>query len=126
MKSLAQDRDTAEVLQRLRALRPDTARRWGRMTAHQMVCHLSDGYRLLTDERTAQLAPTPLPRPVMKYVALYVPLRWPRSVPTTPELDQDHGGTRPAAFDTDLSALGALIDRIVVERRGHLAGLVHP
>ena len=65
------------------------SRRWGRMSAHQMVCHLSDGYRLLTGSTPdAQLVATPLPRPMMKWIALYVPLRWPKGVPTTPELDQ--------------------------------------
>jgi hypothetical protein len=126
VKSLARNRDHAEIQERLGRLRDDSARRWGRMTAHQMVCHLSDGYRLLTGERTARLAPTPLPRPLMKCVALYVPVRWPRSVPTTPELDQDASGTRPAAFDADVAELRGLIDRIAVERRGHLADVPHP
>ena len=126
MKTLARERDKAEIVRRLRVVGPESARRWGRMTAHQMVCHLSDGYRLLTGERTTRLAPSPLPRPLMKCVALYVPVRWPRGIPTTPELDQCSGGTRPASFDADLAELRGLVDRIAVERRGHLAGVLHP
>ena len=32
----------AEILRRIEALTPESERRWGRMTAHQMACHLSD------------------------------------------------------------------------------------
>lgn len=41
MKTLARERDKAEIVRRLRVVGPESARRWGRMTAHQMVCHLS-------------------------------------------------------------------------------------
>ena len=126
MRTLARDRDTAEILRRLRALRHDSHRRWGRMTAHQMVCHLSDGYRLLTGERTTQLAATPLPRFMMRWIALRVPVRWPAGILTTPDLDQDAGGTRPADFDADVSDLERLLKEIASERRGRLGGQLHP
>ena len=29
----------AEILRRIEPLTPESERRWGRMTAHQMVCH---------------------------------------------------------------------------------------
>jgi hypothetical protein len=126
MKTLARERDTAEVLRRVRALRPDCERRWGRMSAHQMVCHLSDGYRLLTGERTTELAATPLPRIIMRWLALYAPVRWPADIPTTPELDQDCGGTRPADFRADVAELEQLLGRVATDRHRHLAGHVHP
>jgi len=126
LRTLARDGDKAEILRRLRGLRLDSARRWGRMTAHQMVCHLSDGYRILTGERDSPLAASPLPRPLMKSVALYVPLRWPRELPTTADLNQEIGGTRPRRFDADVADLVALLDRITGEPRPPLAGRVHP
>src|SRR4051794_26008400 len=95
MKTLGRERDRAEILRRLRALRPDSLRRWGRMSAHQMVCHLSDGCRMLTGARTAPVAASPLPRRLMKWIALYAPITWPPGILTTRELDQDIGGTRP-------------------------------
>src|SRR5687768_5659597 len=105
MRTLARERDTADILRRLRALRHDSHRRWGRMSAHQMVCHLSDGYRLVTGERTTQLAASPIPRYLMRWIALYAPVRWPAGILTTPDLDQDAGGTRPAEFAADVSEL---------------------
>lgn len=126
MRTLARDRDTAEILLRLRALRHDSHRRWGRMTAHQMVCHLSDGYRLLTGERTTRLAATPLPRFMMRWIALRAPVRWPAGIRTTPDLDQDAGGTKPATFDADVSDLERLLKEIASDRRGRLGGHLHP
>jgi len=125
-KSLASARDKAEILQRLGALRPDTTRRWGRMSPHQMVCHLSDGYRMATDERPTRLVATPLPRSIMKWIALYVMVPWPRDLRTTPELDQDAGGTRPIDFERDRAGLVQLLDGITTHQRGRLAGTVHP
>ena len=127
MKTLARESDAAEILRRLRAVRPDSVGRWGRMSAHQMVCHLSDGYRLLTGELTSPLAATPLPRQVMKWVALYVPARWPKDIPTTPELDQAAGGgTRPIDFARDVAELEQLLATVVAERSARLTGIVHP
>ncbi len=125
MKTLARDADKAEVLRRLRAVRKDSARQWGTMSAHQMVCHLSDSCRMLTGELTTKPAATPLPRIVMKWVALYVPLQWPKNISTTPELEQGIGGTQPADFDSDLARLAHLIDRIATDRLP-CAGRVHP
>jgi Protein of unknown function (DUF1569) len=125
MKTLACERDKAEVLRRLRALRCDSARRWGRMSAHQMVCHLSDGYRILTGERRTELADSRLPRPIMKAIALYLPLEWPPGILTTPDLDQDIGGTRPIDFASDVAELARLLDRVSLLERGS-AERLHP
>jgi hypothetical protein len=111
MKTLARERDKAEILRRLQALRRDSGRRWGRMSVHQMVCHLSDGYRVQIGDRPAVPAASPLPRPMMKAMALYLPLKWPRGILTTPDLDQDVGGTKPIDFDADLAELAKLVDR---------------
>src|SRR5258706_12721846 len=95
MKTLARERDKAEVLRRLKALGPNSVRRWGRMSAHQMVCHLSDSCRMLTCPRPVGGVAGFLPRPIMKVVALYLPMRLPPGIRTTPELDQEVGGTAP-------------------------------
>jgi len=126
MRTLARERDTAEVLRRLRALRQDSDRRWGRMSAHQMVCHLSDGCRLLTGDRTTQLVATPLPRFMMRWIVLYAPVRWPAGILTTPELDQDAGGTRPADFDADVAGLEQLLRKVATDQRERLDGHLHP
>ena len=113
MKTLARDRDKAEILERLRALQPTSTRRWGRMSAHQMVCHVSDCCRMLTGQRTVAEAPSRLlPRAIVRWIALYLPLRWPPGIHTSPELDQYGGGTRAVEFAADVAELAALLDEI--------------
>jgi hypothetical protein len=129
LKTLARERDKADILRRLRALRHDSGRRWGRMSAHQMVCHLTDGYRLLTGARPMQLSARPRPRPLAKltkWIALYVPIRWPSGLRTTPDLNQEIGGTRPVNFEADVAELLTLLDHIASDQAGRFAGRRHP
>jgi hypothetical protein len=44
----------------------------------------------------------------MKWLALNMPMKWPKGVPTRPEIDQEISGTAPAEFEADLHALLAL------------------
>ena len=99
------------ILQRIAALQPGQQRKWGRMTAHQMLCHLNDSFRVALGEKYASPATTLVFRTVGKFVALYVPIPWPRSVATRPEVDQTAGGTPPSEFDHDRRVLLELIDR---------------
>jgi hypothetical protein len=111
MKSLLHQADKEEILRRLNAIQPTSQRRWGSMSAHHMICHLSDGFRLYMGERPAKTAPVPLPRAITKWVALWAPIPWPHGFKTAPELDQQGGGTRPAEFAADMSDLRSLIER---------------
>ena len=100
---------------RLAALTPETPRRWGRMSAHEMVCHLSDSFRSMLGERAASKAPSnAIQRQVIRFVALHMPVRWPQGVPTRPEVNPQEKGTRPAAFEADREALRQLMHRFVV------------
>ena len=112
MKTLARPRDTAEILARLAALRADSRARWGRMTAHQMVCHLCDSFRFVAGEKEVSAASGPLQRTAVKWIALYLPVPWPPGIPTRPELDQQLGGTAPQDFADDLAALAAMTARV--------------
>jgi hypothetical protein len=111
MKTL--DRDKQEVLRRLAALRPDSPRRWGKMTCHQMVVHLSDSFLCPMGEKAASQVKPPIPRSVMKWGALYFPMRWPQGVPTVPEMEQGVGGTLPNEFSSDREKLVGLIGRFL-------------
>jgi hypothetical protein len=112
MKTLARHGDKAEILQRLRQVRPDATRRWGRMSAHQMVCHLCDSFRMMTGQKPVSRASGVLQRTMVKWIVLYVPLRWPRGILTRPEIDQDIGGTRPIDFAADVLELEALVELV--------------
>ena len=118
MRTLQQPETRASIESRLASLTPDTPRRWGRMTASRMVCHLTDAFRGVLGERTGTAPARPAPllgRTIMKWVALYAPLPWPRGLPTAAIADQERGGTPPTSFDADLAALRAVTGRFVRE-----------
>lgn len=98
MKTLAHDRWRTDLLHRLKTVRPDSVRRWGWMSAHQMICHLADGCRMALGQRRVSPATGPLPRVVVKWIALYLPLPWPAGIATRPEVDQHCAGTSPAGW----------------------------
>ena len=119
MKTMARPSDKAEIIRRLRTVRPECTRKWGRMTAHQMVCHLCDSFRLVTHQKAASPAMGVLQTSVVKWIALYAPLPWPKGVPTRPEVDQEVGGTPPGEFAADLAELEALLEVVTTPRRDY-------
>jgi hypothetical protein len=51
MKSLFQPSDRDEVIARIRALQPESARQWGKMDPAQMLCHCSIAMETATGDR---------------------------------------------------------------------------
>jgi len=117
MKTLLKPKDKEEILARLQTVRPTSPRLWGEMSAHQMVCHLGDGFRMYMGLKPVSPLPVPYPRTLVKWVALWVPISWPKGFKTAPELDQQVGGAPPAAFDYDMRELRNLVDRCTRQPR---------
>lgn len=112
MKSLRNPPDKQELLQRIQRVRPTSERLWGKMSAHRMICHLADGYRLYLGEISSEPVPGPaIVKAMIRTVALYAP--WPRGkVPTLPAIDQVDGtGTSPTEFANDMWALCDMLER---------------
>jgi hypothetical protein len=101
---------------RISLLTADTPRRWGTMTAHEMLCHLADSFSAMLGERQVaeSVSWSPLRRRITRYIALQTPLPWPKGVPTLPEVNPHVRGTRPTQFDLDRAKLTALMRRFVV------------
>ena len=116
MKTFARDDNAAEILRRLRQLRPDSVRQWGRMSVHQMVCHLKDACRMALGEKEVRDASGLIQRTVVKWIALYAPLPWPQGILTRPEIDQEAGGSCPVDFATDVSEVELLLEGIAAAR----------
>ena len=112
MKTLAHARDKADILRRLGTVRADSPRRWGRMSAPQMICHLCDAFLGVLGELPVAPAHTLVNRTLVKWFALYSPFPWPPGIRTRPEFDQLTGGTRPGDFDADVDRLRRLVERI--------------
>jgi hypothetical protein len=122
MKTLLSPEDKEEIITRLQAVRPNSQRRWGKMSAHQMVCHLTDGFRMYMGLKRVRPVPVPYPRTVMKWVALWAPIPWPLAEGVQDRsrarpLDQQVGGTPPMEFDKDVCELRNLVDRFTQAQR---------
>jgi hypothetical protein len=119
MKTFADAASRAEVLDRLRTVRADTPRRWGRMTAHQMICHCADACRMACGEVVPVEISGPLQRTLVKWIALYAPVPWPAGrISTVVEMDQlgdRFSGAGPGEFAADVAALEALLARIAAQ-----------
>src|SRR5579862_193377 len=105
--SLASTADRQAILGRLGKMRADCPRQWGKMNAHQAICHLNDSFRGVMGD--IQLSGKPmLIGKLVEWVALYSPLTWTRGTPTMPEVDQMKLGTKPAEFAADVEELRRL------------------
>lgn len=87
------------------------------MSAHQMVCHLSDAFRMAMGQKAVSNIATPFRTTVLKWIALYAPVPWPSGVVTTPEIDQTLGGTKPVDFAVDVLLVEALVEQFTAQPR---------
>src|SRR5438045_4128838 len=117
MKTLVNDADRAEILARMERVRMDSPRRWGKMSSHQMVCHLADSFRGVMGEKALSVKPGNFGRGVVKWMALYSGIPWPHGTPTMPEVDQMIGGTRPVEFAGDVQELRNVFARFTAQSR---------
>jgi hypothetical protein len=112
MKTLANAADKRDALVRLAMVRPDLEARWGRMSAHQTICHFNDSFLAVMGEKYVSPATRPLQRSVVKWIALDAPIRWPKGLPTRPEMQRasNFSGKCP----TRRGSVGATCIRIII------------
>jgi hypothetical protein len=113
-----------EIQKRLEAFHPHVERRWGVLTPGGVVCHLAASYEMATRGTVSTQRPGPLQRTVVRYFALHTSVRWPRGVPTLPQLVEGAPGVRPQDFDQDRARLMAAYKAFGALKS--LAGRVHP
>ena len=111
MKTLSNATDKSELLRRLQTVSPDTPAKWGKMSAHQMICHVTDAFRGPLKEKPMSIAQGWHFRGLMKWFALSAPFPWPKNLGTLPEMNQQRGGTRPVEFASDVASLQAALER---------------
>ncbi|MCH9651399.1 MAG: DinB family protein [Deltaproteobacteria bacterium] len=99
MKSIADPKRRRQLVERLEALRVDTPRRWGTLTAAEMLCHLADATSVLC--RSDVPFKAGFAAPVLKWLALGTPLPTPKGLKTHPQIDPYRNGSRPSDFETD-------------------------
>jgi len=125
VKSLSQLETRAEIIARVHAVRPDSVAQFGVMTAPEMIKHcvicLDAGLGL----HSVSSAESVLGRTLIKYIALYAPMRWPPGVRTRPEMDVRRAGGSPGAFVSDVADLVQRVEEFGA-RDGNLPWPRHP
>ena len=102
-RTIADTDALADLVRRLEALTPDTPRRWGVLTAHEMLCHLGDATAMVLRDRP-RVTPVPNRRYRLRWaLGLWAPLRWPHGLRTSPHYNPHTLGTKPTAFGRDLA-----------------------
>jgi hypothetical protein len=113
LRTLFDSRDAEALLHRLDHLQPSDARRWGRMNAHQAVCHLSDSLKAVLGDRPLAPQPLTLKRRIVRFIGFTLPFPWPKAkVRTSAELDPLKQGTPPGIFEADVGELRELLGRV--------------
>lgn len=79
MKTVDDPNSLSHLVDRLEALRPDMPRRWETLTPGEMLCHLADATTSVLDQSSSEAV---APHPFLKWIALRLPLAWPRGLPT--------------------------------------------
>jgi hypothetical protein len=117
MSTLADAATRAAMRQRIVNLMPQATRQWGKMTPHQMVCHLSDAFRMADGSRQPKSIDNLITRSLIRFVALHTSMKWPPGAKTVPEADQHQQGTAPDNWHRDLDTLLQLFDTFAARDR---------
>ena len=70
----------SDIVRRLKTLRPDSARKWGKMSVSQMLWHVNEAMEGALGRITSEPMRVPLPRVLLKFLVLNAP--WGKGAPT--------------------------------------------
>jgi hypothetical protein len=119
MPNLFAERDRDAMVRRLRTLTPQQQRRWGKMTVHQMLCHVSDQMRVALGDLPTRRFGAAWSGQIVRFIGIHTPLPWPKGkIQTAREMLT----AQPAVWDADVRACEELIARFGRER----PAAVHP
>jgi hypothetical protein len=120
MKSVWNASEHRELQQRVERLTPEHAASWGKMTASQMVVHLTDALRMASGELPVAPKNVPIRYPPLKQLLIYW-LPMPKGLPTAPELI----ARKPMEWALDVAELRRHLDEFVGRGPGRAAA-AHP
>jgi hypothetical protein len=94
------------VKRRILALRPDSQRKWGRMTVDQMLWHVNVSLAESVGEYSPAPMRVPMPRKLLRWLLLNVP--WPKGSRTRPDMV----AAERHDFETERARCLRLVDRV--------------
>lgn len=110
LTTLADPAARAATISRFDRLTPATPPRWGALSSAQMLRHLVLSFRMAMQEgNVGDALSRKLDNPPLRFIALTLPVRWPRGVKTIPEIDC--GAILPSSLDfaSELANIAAAI-----------------
>jgi len=111
MKTVLNPSNLSRLKTRIESVEPDSTRLWGKMTAHQMLVHVSDQVRMSEGEIPTRFRGNFFSKTLLKKLVLFGMPTPKGKVDTVNELKQDAGGTKRTEFETDKQMLLELLDR---------------
>jgi hypothetical protein len=125
MKTILNENDRLNTIQRINRLTPESKNLWGRMNVNQMLCHVTDQIRMAIGEKKTKFVGNPILKTIVKWLVLGgLPI--PKGkVPTADELNQEKNGTQPVGFLDDLNQLIKIINEFE-NKYPKSSTIVHP
>ena len=102
------------ILRRRRGLKPDAHRRWGRVTAPQMIAHLTDQMHHSLGDCPVEARPGLLRWRVIRYASIYL-VPWPKGRVRSP---REAFVTQATSWEADVGGLGTLLERFAARGAG--------
>lgn len=119
MPTLLSPSDRTVIIERLRAMTPETAARWGTFDPPRMLCHITDQMRVAVGDIGSNRQDTLLRRTLLKWIVIHAPVKAPPGkVQTVPEMLT----SSPGEWHEDMAACVALIEEVA---KGEANG-IHP
>jgi len=110
MKSVRNESDRSNLVERIKRLTGSETASWGKMNVNQMVSHLVQAGDLPFEASVPDRS-TFVSRTFIKPLILYV-MSVPKEVKTSPEMNQQEDGRKPQDFESDKAALIASINKL--------------
>ena len=109
VRTLRNDTDRAQLLERLHRVPRDAKPLWGKLDAHRMLCHTADVMRIALGEIPSKPEHSFFSRTIGKYMVVNTGLQAPRGkIQTAPEMMT----SLPKSWDADLATCAELMERV--------------
>ena len=103
--------DNHRLIERIDALRLDSLRQWGKMSAGQVLVHCADQLRVSRGDKPVTSVRIPgLLKPLVKWLVVTRLKEFKPGMRTMKELDSEAGMTAPTTFEADQKALLELLE----------------